>query len=218
MKYRLLAIAALVVAGAVYGQASSIYGRGGTLEGRVGRLWPRAAPVVAGSSWGGYGGGTNDLTFSQQLDNAAWLKTTSAGVITVTADGCDVAAPDGTSTAERVQFPSTLAAGFAVIYQNPALAGTTKSAGVYIRGYSGASGNLSLMIYRMAGYVCVTCTYTGTWSRCKQENQGPLLTDFVQIGNDGSDCGTGAELAKDVCLWQVDQQTGATLGPPVRTP
>lgn len=110
---------------------------------------------------------TNSLTYSDQFDNAAWIKTDSS----ITAN--TAIAPDGTLTADKLVPTSTLTTGRA--QQNFAgSAGTTYTLSVYgkaetfsnLRLYSDDSGSNSASVsYNLStGVIASAAQSTGTWT------------------------------------------------------
>lgn len=184
---------------------------------------PRVMP--GGDGTGGLGlqisgARTNYIPDSQALNAVSWSELKNTGTVTVTANAA--VAPDGTTTAERLQLPATSSAQYAGLLYSTTVEGI-HSAGVYLKG-NGTSGTFHLGIYDKAGavYVCSSCTYVaGSWTRCVVENvpdaqdQGTLL-----LGNMGNFCGNlgnPAMSAFDGYVWQVDHQVGTTIAAPIKT-
>ncbi len=154
---------------------------------------------------------TNDVIQSQAFDNAAWgvfALVVATPIVTANA----AVAPDGTTTAERVQFPAVAAAAQVSLLDQTGLGGGQRSLGLYLKGVSG-SGVLHLM--NGAPYTCTLCTYNATsWTRCVHENSPGTE---VYFGLDPVDCGGGARAAQDVYAWQLDDQNGPSLTSPIAT-
>jgi len=156
---------------------------------------------------------TNSALRSSELDNAVWLKLVTAGAVTVTAD--QAVAPDGTTTAERLQFtacptdPTTSG-----IYQIFSLA-AAHSSSVYVKG-NGTSGNIGLVSgsSNALPYKGATCAYNSTtWTRCIVSNTGGAAPDEFYIGcinNSGViSPNPGNTGAGDVFVWGAQVEAGA---------
>jgi len=99
------------------------------------------------------------LTYTEQMDNAAWTKTS----VTVSAD--DAAAPDGFTTADTVSFNAT----------SDSLAQTVTGTAVTSSGFTGSvwlrvassSNTVSIKVRNVADTesTAVQCTVTTTWTR-----------------------------------------------------
>jgi hypothetical protein len=108
---------------------------------------------------------TNLCLRSQEFDNAAWAKNSggasSAPVVTANA----AVAPDGTMTADRVDFSAVNASGdICDIAQAPGTTNGTYTFSVWIRGVSG-SGTINLFFYDGSLVTPVVVNYTTTWQR-----------------------------------------------------
>lgn len=128
---------------------------------------------------------TNVVVCSQEWNNAAWL-TYQNVAMTITADA--YTAPDGTSTADRVQIPATAAGQYSTRYQGGTPVGAAQSA--YVRGVSGSG---TWYLQRFAGGGCLACSYVaGSWTRCAHAPSG--VSGNVGWGVDsataGDTCGT----------------------------
>jgi hypothetical protein len=154
------------------------------------------------------GARTNVVVRSQDIDNAAW---TSGGLgaagPTVNADAAT--APDGTLTAERMQYAATTAGQLSYTLQAPFSAVAT-SASVYIKGFSG-SGTLDLCIQSGAStYSCSACDYvSASWSRCLRENVTAFAGGRIVIGNLTAYTGGVVRAANDVFVWGAQGEAGA---------
>lgn len=159
---------------------------------------------------------TNSIIRSEELDAAAWSLSAggapSPGNPVRTANAAT--APDGTLTAERVDFGATSGTGFGVIYNT---AGRTSTAAswthsVFVRGVSGVSdsGTVYLMSTPGGAYNSTACAYVSTsWSRCIVTGTETVATWYTQIGVDLRDATQSAKSAQSVYLWGVDGEAGA---------
>lgn len=138
---------------------------------------------------------TNSFLQSQALDNVAWsgFNLSSSNPV-VTAD--QAVGPDGTTTAERVDYPAVAAGQQSGLYQTLASAAYTLS--FYVKGVSG-SGTLDLC---WTGGTCTgTCAYTSTsWTRCATAlpaTTTPLISSY------------NGRSAQSVYIWGAQAEAGA---------
>jgi hypothetical protein len=172
---------------------------------------PRVMP--GGDGTGGLGllvesSRVNSLLQSQALDNAAWptAQTAAPGLPTVTADFA--VAPDGTTTAERFQFPATSAVQASYTSQLSCPGGAVPATGsVYLKG-NGTSGTVDVCAGSIA--VCSSCTYVAaSWSRCTITTGANAGINTYYIGNFSAFNGGIARAANDVLLWGAQCEAGA---------
>jgi hypothetical protein len=132
---------------------------------------------------------------SEALDNAAWSSNNSASsnpVVTANAG----AAPDGTITAERLQFPATSGTQFSERFQTSGCPATgTVSASIYAMG-NGAAATIDIVTGSTTAVSCAVPN--GTWVRCV----APIFTTttFFEVGH-FSNLTTQSRSADDVFLW-----------------
>jgi len=156
---------------------------------------------------------TNVAIRSQQIDNAAWSPANSGvAAPTVTAD--QAVAPDGTTTAERVQVPATTVAGgqYSFVY-NSTSSVNPGSGQIFLRG-NGTSGTVDLAQYGNGGWHAVACSYVSTgWTLCLNENQGAFGAPMgaIGIGNFSGLAIVGGvnRGAQDVFVWGAQLEQGA---------
>lgn len=153
---------------------------------------------------------TNRLVRSQEVDNASWTKIAGGVAIpTVTADYG--VAPDGTTTADRIQIPATSAAQYSLVGQNAVFIGASAgTASVYVKGVS-AGGTVCLGINDFAN----TCTYTATgWTRCILANYTPASSSAFYFGNYGAvsagSCAGQARAAQDFLMWGAQGESSGS--------
>lgn len=147
---------------------------------------------------------TNLMLRSDSVDNAAWVKEQDAAPRTPTVTADQGVAPDGTTTAERVQFPATTGAQFSDYYQ---IGTTSLSTGwtcsMYIKGFSG-SGTTDLCSFNTTtGWLCTSCDFvSGSWSRCvSKRSTSSGVVGYCRIGNNSAQNGGIARTASDVLVW-----------------
>ena len=154
---------------------------------------------------------TNSCLRSQEIDNASWTKTgTGVAAPTVTADFA--VAPDGTTTAERVQIAACPAAGnesmVSASYSASALAWAHT---VYIKG-NGGSGSVHLAVYNSSSGLsaAANCAFVATsWSRCELLYAHTAAAAAVYyIGCKNSGTGAANTGAADVLVWGAQVEAG----------
>lgn len=152
---------------------------------------------------------TNSALRSEEFDSAlVWVPSNSGGTgVTVTANAA--VAPDGTTTADRIQIAAR-SSGWALLQQAGVGGAGAASASVFARG-NGQSGVFHLTIDNTGpGGTCVVCTYvTGSWTRCVAENLLRAATWTLSVGIDPNDCGGGSFAAQDFFIWGGQGEVGA---------
>jgi hypothetical protein len=154
---------------------------------------------------------TNSCLRSQELNNVVWT-TTIVGVAAPTVTADFAVAPDGTTTAERVQFPATTAGQLSLLGQG-GFAAVASATTWYVKG-NGTSGNLCVLMNTASGNSPVICSYvSGSWTRCGTTGTFTGAAN-TYIGTDSAEstvCNS-AMGAADVLIWgaQVEAGTYAT--------
>lgn len=180
---------------------------------------PRVMPggtTTAGTVKGQHGEGarTNYALRSQQFDQAAVWQPLAAGASlpTVTAD--QAVAPDGTTTADRIQFGATDGSGtqYSILFQTMPNVGQPVSGSLFFKG-NGTSGSLDIGVYTGAAYVCASCSYvSGSWTRCSDDNVSQSgASPTMLFGNAAvvGFCNRGAQPAADVFVWAGQYELGS---------
>jgi len=148
----------------------------------------------------------NLLTFTEQFDNAAWVKQTagagSAPVVTANA----ALAPDGTMTADRVVF--TLPSGAVVgdisqLIQNFNFTATTHTGSIYIKSNTGLPQNIVVLLQNSQ---VATVTATTEWQRVS----GSRLTSAVSSNFGLRARGTFTADTVDLLVWGAQLELGST--------
>jgi len=142
---------------------------------------------------------TNNALRSEEFDNAAWTKSSA----TITANAAT--APDGTLTADRLQYSNT---NNTYVLQSWNVGTLSATSSVYLRG-NGVSGTL-YMCRGGAASQCTTCSYVSTsWSRCV------LAATYASSNNVFFGCETAtlgsacAMTGFDVFIWGAQFELGA---------
>lgn len=147
---------------------------------------------------------TNTALRSQEIeiDGGVWLPLNQVSAAPLVTSNAGVA-PDGTTTAERIQFAACTAGNYSVVYQPNACAGGSNTRSVFLKGVSG-SGTTTI---NPGSGAAQSCSFNATtWTRCVQENVA--VAAHVMIGNN---CAPGGTLsAADVYVWGAQCELGAS--------
>lgn len=148
-------------------------------------------------------GRTNAAARSQELNDAVWQGFASGSTLPVVTANAAVA-PDGTTTAERIDFGAvTSGADESTLFQTSAALATQNAISIYVRGVSG-SGTIYIS---QSGASCVACPFVSTsWSRCVEVGT-PTLNHF-NISNAAA-CAGGAAAAVSAYVWGAQQENAA---------
>lgn len=150
--------------------------------------------------------GTNVILQSEDLATT-WL-TSASGVAAPTVTANQAVAPNGATTADRLQVPATTSGQYSYMYQT-GWAAATRTTSVYLKG-NGTSGTINLLSGTTPN-ACTACAYVAdSWSRCALPSVGTAST-FVFLGNDSASavCTTSSKGAQDVFVWGLQHETGA---------
>lgn len=170
--------------------------------------------MPGGDGTGGLGllvesAGTNVVTRSEELDDAAWADYTAGGASAPGIVPDFDYSPTATVTADWLQIPATTAAqssGRSIAV----LTAAVYSVQVYVGGGSSAwAGDIDLCVETAAGATCTTCGYDAAWRPCKLQNVTSVAGGRVFVGNLSSLNGGTARSAADVLVWGVDAKLGA---------
>jgi hypothetical protein len=185
---------------------------------------PRVMPGGDGSGGVGLlveGARTNSCLRSQECDNAAWTKENGGapnpGAMTITAD--NAVAPDGTTTAERLQIPASSGTGYSDFYQGFSVtSGAATSCSAFVKG-NASSGTTDICVYDGATWSCSDCAYvSATWSRCTiSDASGTATSRFCKLGNNSNQNGGVARSAADMFAWGLQGEEGAFASSYIKT-
>jgi hypothetical protein len=159
--------------------------------------WPREFDPVTGECLGRsvWESRTNRCLYSEEFDNAAWVKTN----VTVAAN--QTIAPDGTLTADQL---TASAANGTTIQDLGVVASAAKTGSLYLKRYTG-TGNIDITMDGGATYT--TVTLTSAWTRF-------TLTQTVANEDFGIRIVTSGD---SVFAWAGSVETGAFATPYIPT-
>jgi hypothetical protein len=167
--------------------------------------------INAAANSGALLGSANLLLKSQAFDNAAWTKSGQvAAAPTVTADAA--VAPDGTTTADKLDFPAVTSSQYSEAYQSITTVNATYTVSIYIMGVS-SSGVIYLGLQSgVSGYTA--CNFvSGQWTRFSFSLTATAGTSYLVFGvNTVAPLGTPTSSALSVYAWGAQFQAGG-LGP-----
>lgn len=164
---------------------------------------------------------TNIVIQSQDIMDATWGLFFS-GVGTPVRTSNQGVAPDGTTTADRLQVPACPTAGhYSVIGQALTATAAAKVASVYVKGYAGSDGGIQIQTNDPGGAgVAKICSYNpDTWTRCSTASftyAGTGNQVFIGCNNTAAVGGANSGAA-DVLIWQTDLVDGAYATSPIPT-
>jgi hypothetical protein len=141
-----------------------------------------ASPRMLGKNYNS----SNLLTYSEQLDNAAWSKPAAPVAPTVTANA--IAAPDGSNTADLITFAGATTHACYQEYTVPTfVTGDTYTASMYLKTSVAGTYNLQLVYFYTSGgnqdgYANVVFNSSGVLTSCTPSNA--YMTASAQyVGN-----------------------------------
>jgi hypothetical protein len=144
---------------------------------------------------------TNNVVRSEEIGNAAWTDEIFGAGLAPVITANFATAPDGTTTADRIQFSATSGTDESMRIQGGAC-GTPCTASFYVRG-NGTSGSLDIC---PGVAVCGTCNYVAaSWTRCVVVGSAGA----VLIGNGSRYNGGVARAANDVLVWGAQTETAS---------
>ena len=155
---------------------------------------------------------TNVVLRSQEMDNASWGNTGTPPTIRIDHG----VAPDGTQTAEAIQFHAVGGGGESGKYQSGLGVVGTGTCSMYLKGAppaaggAAASGSIDLATGAAAN-PCTTCTYTAdSWTRCVLSG---TVSTYIFLGNESAGaCAGGARTEQNVYVWGVQCEAGVLAG------
>jgi hypothetical protein len=142
----------------------------------------------------------NNVLQSEALDNVAWTLDKDSAPRTPTVTANAAAAPDGTITAERVQFVATSSgiSQFSGIFQANACPAGTDTGSFYVKSHDGVT--TGVVDLAMTGAV-VAVSYSGSWTRVIDPGVALGAASVLEIGNLSVVNGGLARNAADLDVW-----------------
>lgn len=146
---------------------------------------------------------TNLVLYSQEFDNAAWLKlasgTASLPVVTANAG----VAPDGTTTADRVVLnrgAGTTIGDLSRLFQNTGIVATLGTLSVYMRSFDGVS-TYTVRLYN--GSAETNVTVTPSWQRFTLVSTNTTTNAQIAVRGDVT------QQTADILVWGAQMEAGA---------
>lgn len=160
------------------------------------------------------GARTNETLRSQEFENVVWA-TTVAGVAAPTITANFAVAPDGTTTADRVQIPACPVVGNASgINQTSGAIASPSTSSVYMKANAG-NPSISVCMYGITTGTR-TCTQfalnTSTWTRAvvpNVTNTGGMNVEIACENRTASYTGATDTGAADILVWGAQSEAGA---------
>lgn len=156
---------------------------------------------------------TNSAKWSQDFTNALWTKNAGGVGSAPVATGNYAAAPDGTTTASRIQLTlngGSTSADQSIIEQGGfgTIVGQTYNQGIWLRSTDGVSTYQIQLSYSGAGITVVNVT--GTWQFFP--NAAFVATDSIRGFRFGLRGGAGTSATADILAWGAMRVTGSVIG------
>ena len=149
---------------------------------------------------------TNELLQSNTFDNVAWSKLTSGTASSPVVTANHTTAPDGTTTAERVQFlrTGTASGDYSLLTQNYTTS-QISTGSIYLKSLTGSAQNV--LFYWSIGQGQVFSIGTD-WTRIELPFTSIGLGSFAVGTRGGSGFNAGGDLSIDVAIWGAQLETG----------
>jgi len=149
----------------------------------------------------------NEISYSEQLQNAAWTKQNSGTTFTLTDNF--TTAPNGTTTACKYTWTAMDSAGkYFSAYQSFNLPSNQYTFSVYMKG---AVGGEKIYLYNYPTYATTLCTLTTEWQRFTVTFTN--AQQFVYIGGEFGQGGMTTLPAGTAYIWGAQLNIGATAKP-----
>jgi hypothetical protein len=149
---------------------------------------------------------TNLFAYSQEFNDAYWSKSGGGGAAAPVITANNTTAPDGTSTAEKVDLPALSGTQFSIISREPSVSGI-HNASVFLKGAAG--GEVVYLFWTPDGvnYVRTSCTLTTAWQRFNLSATTATNWGFG-IGVDLRDSSQDDQAAQTFFVWGAQLETG----------
>jgi hypothetical protein len=152
---------------------------------------------------------TNLVLRSQEIDNSSWSKDNNGTGVSPVVTANYTTAPDGTNTADRVQFSNigkTLTTDYSLIVQYPITLGGTGTFTIYLK--SNTSSNQNVLCYWGAGEGTVF-NVTTQWQRFTLPNLTSGLAGIVIGSRGGFGFTAGGDETLDISVWGAQLEAGS---------
>ena len=160
------------------------------------------------------GARTNETLRSSAIENVVWA-TTAAGIAAPTITADFAVAPDGTTTADRMQIPACPAVGNASgINQTSATIASPSSSSVYLKANAGTP-SVSICMYGLATGTRACTQFalnTSTWTRAvvpNVTNTGGMNMEIACENRTAAYTGATDTGAADILVWGAQSEAGA---------
>ncbi len=156
---------------------------------------------------------TTRAVYSDNFSNVSWVLQ-GIGVSAPTFTNNFAVAPDGTTTAARLQVVATSTGEDAVIYQGAPSGSATVVSGFFVKGNAGSSGTVDVCGYGAGGWNCADCVFNGTtWTRCSVPAYTSTNPDYILVGNATNYSTVARASSADILIWGAQTETTASPSP-----
>ena len=152
----------------------------------------------------------NLLTYSEQFDNGSYI-TAGFPVVAPTKTPNQATAPDGSLTADKIDYPAVSEANtYSLIYRNAVTLSGSHSSSIYLRGAVG--GEKVYLFYIVDGiYSNTLCTLTTEWQRFSVNFTGGTIS-YWHLGVDlRAGSGQVAQSASTIYAWGAQVEANASF-------
>lgn len=158
-------------------------------------------------------GRRNLLTYTEQFDNGVWQKAAQGAAFTPVVTANAGLAPDGTMTADRVQFsrPTVASPNRSQVRQTVTMGNDGTTLSVWMKSFSGADQNVSI-VNASANLGNENFLVTNEWQRFDIQSTSVLAVGSQQFWIGLHDTLT-PDLAADVLIWGAQLELGSTATP-----
>ena len=150
----------------------------------------------------------NLLTYTEQFDNAAWVKSSGGTGVAPAVTANAAIAPDGTTTADSIVFnrgAGNTLADVVALSQAPAVSSRTYTQSVWLKAATPSDVGKQLALRNVAAVAVVVITLTADWVRYTRTETGSIAN--WEIINRGT---VTADNTVTALVWGAQLQTGTT--------
>jgi hypothetical protein len=162
-----------------------------------------------------FGGRRNLLTFTEQFNNAVWVKSGGSGSAAPVVTPNAAVSPVGDNTADLVAFPSVSGAGFSVVNQlvGTGLPSATIKGTGWVKAATAGDVGKTIYIYNSAVSNLLSYTLTADWQRIETSALTANTTYQLIFGSIGASIGGSDQSAFSILLWGAQLEVGSTATP-----